>query len=212
MGWGASRGSLHYDPQDNILIQVQGVKTVVVYPPNVTLALAAGGSSWRVPTSFPSNKFLCKQYTALKPMLATEARFVTLYPGMGLLLPSGAYHGPSGRSHDSLTINAFMSGNKFPINRYARSIPEIDRWHIEETELLKNPEYFRDLSQVRFGGGGGGVGHGGATSTSSWTKGPYDRILARVAHKIDQEVKQREAHGNHERLRHRFAAKSATAD
>ena len=118
---------------------------------------------------------------------------------MGLLLPSGAYHGPSGRSHDSLTINAFMSGNKFPINRYARSIPEIDRWHIEETELLKNPEYFRDLSQVRFGGGGGGVGHGGATSTSSWTKGPYDRILARVAHKIDQVVKQREAHGNHER-------------
>ena len=44
------------------------------------------------------------------PQLKSEARFAFLRPGMGVLIPSRAYHAPSGRTWNSLSVNTFFMG------------------------------------------------------------------------------------------------------
>ena len=127
---GGSPGTVHYDLFDNVLIQLQGRKDVLVVPASQTEAL---GGQQEHPTllAFALAKPLLKRYPALR----THARYVTLEAGQGLVIPCGAYHAPTARTWDSLSLNAFLHGGP-RTNEYARQYSE---WMDDMGEFLYDP-------------------------------------------------------------------------
>ena len=49
--------------------------------------------------------------------VCAQAQLVTLEPGEGLILPSGAYHAPAAKSFDSLSLNTFLVDGP-PLNQH----------------------------------------------------------------------------------------------
>lgn len=108
---GPSRGELHADAVDNLLVQFDGLKQVVCYPAWMTDAVTDGKKNPRLEGPFDALRFLANSSrTRGRPELWSEARLAVLEPGMGLLLPSMALHAPVGRTWNSLSINSWFFG------------------------------------------------------------------------------------------------------
>jgi hypothetical protein len=116
---GASRGAIHYDYPDNVLIQMSGVKAAIVYTAELTRPLSVGGTEDRIPTGsiLPSSTFLCNRpgsgprMPRSRELVQRHARLAILHPGMGLLIPAGAYHAPVAMTHTSVS----MASNLYPM-------------------------------------------------------------------------------------------------
>jgi hypothetical protein len=108
---GTSMGGLHHDAFDNTLIQLSGRKRVIVYPPDLTDAVAATdveehGTGY---PEFPATTFLAPSTLATHPYLKYFPYYtIDLEPGEGVIIPARAYHAASARSHDSISINSFL--------------------------------------------------------------------------------------------------------
>ena len=108
---GPSRGELHADAVDNLLVQFDGLKQVVCYPAWTKEAVTGGKMNPRLDGPFDALRFLANSSrTRGRPALWSEARLAVLEPGMGLLLPSMALHAPVGRTWNSLSINSWFFG------------------------------------------------------------------------------------------------------
>ena len=127
---GGSPGTVHYDAMDNVLIQLQGRKDVLVVPAAHTEELG-GQQEHTGLLAFALAKPLLKKYPALK----AHGRYITLEAGEGLVIPCGAYHAPTARSWDSLSINAFLHGGPCT-NPYATKYSD---WMDEAGEVLYDP-------------------------------------------------------------------------
>ena len=96
---GPSRGELHADAVDNLLVQFDGLKQVVCYPAWTKDAVTGGKMNPRLDGPFDALRFLANSSrTRVRPALWSEARLAVLEPGMGPLLPSMALHAPVGRT------------------------------------------------------------------------------------------------------------------
>ena len=116
---GPSRGQLHADVIDNLLVQFDGLKQVICYPAWLKGAVADGEVN---PRAFDPLLFLANSSrTRERPVLWSEARLVGLEPGMGLLLPSMAFHAPVGRTWNSLSINSWFFGSGPELGQYAHT-------------------------------------------------------------------------------------------
>ena len=116
---GPSRGQLHADIVDNLLVQFDGSKQVICYPAWLKNAVADGEAN---PRTFDALRFLANSSrTRERPVLWSEARLVVLEPGMGLLLPSMAFHAPVGRTWNSLSINSWFFGAGPEMGQYAHT-------------------------------------------------------------------------------------------
>ena len=127
---GGSPGTVHYDLFDNVLIQLQGRKDVLVIPASHTEELG-GQQEHTGLLAFALAKPLLRKYPALR----AHARYVTLEAGEGLVIPCGAYHAPTARTWDSLSINAFLHGGP-RTNAHARKYSE---WMDDAGEVLYDP-------------------------------------------------------------------------
>merc|ERR1711865_299477 len=98
---GPSPGGLHYDELPNILIQLQGEKELVIFSSEFTEAIDGD----HYPSSFNLTTFFSDA-----PRLREIPHFrVKLTPGVGVVIPRFAYHAPSSRTADSLSLNVFFS-------------------------------------------------------------------------------------------------------
>ena len=125
---GPSRGQLHADAFDNLLVQFDGSKQVICYPAWLKDAVADGEAN---PRTFDALRFLANSSrTRERPVLWSEARVVFLEPGMGLLLPSMAFHAPVGRTWNSLSINSWFFGSGPKSGQYAHTMNEgaVKKW------------------------------------------------------------------------------------
>lgn len=79
---------------------------------------------------------LSERNLSRKPLLADGGSIVSLSPGEGLLLPSGAYHSPSAATADSLSLNTFLFDGPPPSAHHKMSA-WLRRWLLalaDETE------------------------------------------------------------------------------
>mmetsp|Transcript_51087 Transcript_51087/g.84680 ORF Transcript_51087/g.84680 Transcript_51087/m.84680 type:complete len:388 (-) Transcript_51087:499-1662(-) len=109
--YGMSSGAIHYDNEDNVLMQMSGEKTIVVWNANATrpICKASGTAEERVPTGFSNNmRWLCDavKREELSELLLNEAKVLNLKPGMGVVLPAGAFHSPVAMTYDSLSLSS----------------------------------------------------------------------------------------------------------
>jgi len=133
---GSAPGMMHYDEMDNILIQVTGHKDILVVPAAYTDELNIGNNAdvskedSRVPYFDLATKPLSQAIIARHPVLRKHGRLVKLGPGDGILIPSGAFHLPSGKSDDCISLNSFLHG-------------ENDSYPEPSTTTAKHPTGFR---------------------------------------------------------------------
>ena len=109
--FGTSVGGLHHDAFDNTLIQLSGRKRVIIYPPNLTDAIAATdveehGTGY---PRFPATTFLSPSAMGRNKYLKYFPYYqVDLEPGDGVIIPGRAYHAATATSYDSISINSFL--------------------------------------------------------------------------------------------------------
>ena len=160
---GPSLGGMHWDPYDNILLQIQGLKQVVLYPASTTDTLVQTKKDIMAPSVRSAGfdgLFMLADFNQTKnPVreLKSEARFAFLTPGMGVLIPSRAYHAPSGRTWNSLSVNTFFMGKgpagsgKGPFGtRQMSRMPLADPWPADKV-VHAGPYtwYSRKMSQEK---------------------------------------------------------------
>jgi len=123
--FGASSGAIHYDNEDNVLMQMSGTKTIVVWHANATrpICKAIDVPEERVPAiggfKLGNIKWMCdvvSRPSMLSQLLFNEAKVITLRPGLGAILPAGAFHSPVATSPDSLSLSSsfFPNGHTQP--------------------------------------------------------------------------------------------------
>ncbi len=105
---GLSTGQMHFDIHNNFLLQLSGVKEIVIIPPEFNVIRSgkkylSGYSRW-------------EDDSVLEPCqwLAHIPHYKTiLKPGEYVYIPSGAYHAPLALSYDSVSLNSFLIPKPF---------------------------------------------------------------------------------------------------
>mmetsp|Transcript_17892 Transcript_17892/g.61004 ORF Transcript_17892/g.61004 Transcript_17892/m.61004 type:complete len:289 (+) Transcript_17892:206-1072(+) len=107
---GPSPGQLHFDEFDNVLCQLQGQKSVLIYDPAHTFLIDGA----HYPAGIRGTGFLSEASLRDSPWLRDiPYRIVDLKPGEAVAIPAFAYHAPLARSVDSVSCNAFLVPSLF---------------------------------------------------------------------------------------------------
>lgn len=93
---GASAGGLHQDIQDNVLVQINGVSHVFVFPANCSSLVVD-------PESPVTEEWLAKQGNSMPPYF-----HITLRPGDGLAIPSNSRHAVVAQDARRIGMNLFF--------------------------------------------------------------------------------------------------------
>jgi hypothetical protein len=103
--FGLSPGGMHYDPFDNMLIQLSGRKQVLIYHPDLCDAVDGSIFVTRFPLCSPHAPEVLEEHRLLQHLPYYK---VELTPGTGVVLPARAYHAPLALTHDSISLNTFL--------------------------------------------------------------------------------------------------------
>lgn len=114
---GYSRGGLHMDLNDNVLVQLSGRKTIVFWSARDSeevfqKANHLSSTGRKTHPNFPPNLLGYKEFSA-----TGSYHVVHLDPGDAVAIPGGAYHSLNA-SHDSISINFFMIPNLCASKKY----------------------------------------------------------------------------------------------
>jgi len=94
--FGGTTGGAHYDIQDNLLVQISGESTALVFPPNCS------GGLWQVGGSRATVEWLIKQGRYVPYFV------VPMKPGDGLVIPSNAVHVVTSKDPHRIDMNFFL--------------------------------------------------------------------------------------------------------
>ncbi len=139
---GTSTGSgLHYDPFDNVLLQLQGKKKLTVFPAEVSNKIS---KLKYVLLADPLNLFCHKNLKKHRWLNEVPYYEIVLSPGDAVAIPSGAYHTAKALTNDSISINAFVSPKmwKSYSSEFARKDIQLPWWIMNIGILISRWKYY----------------------------------------------------------------------
>ena len=129
MVWlGLSSGTLHSDPYDTVLIQLEGEKEIVIFPQQFhdLISCKAPNSKISDPNQWPYfSNFNSDKAFEINPIMRHLPRYRTIMkPGEAVTIPYGAFHAPLALEKESISLNAFL----VPLKREAQPLMRLRKY------------------------------------------------------------------------------------